>query len=90
MKHIPWNTNIATTAPTMSSGVNGKYWSGSMTFDTVNFIVYIRPSVGLAAEQFGGLYAQTDLRKNITDNLAYVGSSWVDVTGDLSKNFTGL
>lgn len=50
MKHIPWNTNIATTAPTMSSGVNGKYWSGSMTFDTVNFIVYIRPSVGLASE----------------------------------------
>lgn len=49
MKHVPWNTNIATTAAAMNAGTDGIRWAGSMTFDLVNFIVYIRPSAGVAS-----------------------------------------
>jgi hypothetical protein len=44
MRFTAWNTNIATTAAAMTAGANLPYWSGSMTYDPVNFIVYIRPS----------------------------------------------
>lgn len=48
MKFTAWNTDIATTAAAMSYGQNLPKWSGSMTYDPVNFIVYIRPSSGTA------------------------------------------
>ncbi len=50
MKFVQWNTNIATTAASMVSGESLPAWSGSMTFDPTNRIVYIRPSDGVAAE----------------------------------------
>lgn len=50
MKHVPWTTNLATTAALMVSGKNGLYWSGSMTFDPTARILYIRPSTGTAIQ----------------------------------------
>ncbi len=50
MKYVAWDTNIATTAAAMVSGASLPYWSGSMTYDPANFIVYIRPSSGTAAQ----------------------------------------
>ncbi len=50
MKFVAWNTNIATTAASMVSGASLPAWSGSMTFDPTNRIVYIRPSDGVAAD----------------------------------------
>lgn len=50
MKHVPWTTDLATTAALMNSGSNGKVWAGSMTFNTATNTLYIRPSVGTAAE----------------------------------------
>jgi hypothetical protein len=49
MKHVPWNTNIATTAAAMNAGKSGVYWAGSMTFDTATNTLYIRPSEGAAS-----------------------------------------
>lgn len=49
MKHIPWNTNLTTTALQMTNGT-GIGWAGSMTFDPVARIVYIRPSAGLVKD----------------------------------------
>lgn len=49
MKYVAWDTNIATTAAAMTDGASLPYWSGSMTYDPANFIVYIRPSSGAAS-----------------------------------------
>jgi hypothetical protein len=50
MKWVAWNANLATTAAAMNAGQSLPAWSGSMTWDTTNKIVYIRPSSGLASE----------------------------------------
>ena len=44
---------------------------------------------GVRSDQLTGLYAQVDLKRNVTDNLAPVSSlsTWKDVTVDLRKNF---
>lgn len=49
MKYVAWDTDIATTAAAMTDGASLPYWSGSMTYDPANFIVYIRPSSGAAS-----------------------------------------
>ncbi len=50
MRFRQWDTNIATTAAGMSTGASLPYWSGSMTYDPVARIVYIRPSSGVPAD----------------------------------------
>lgn len=50
MRFTEWDTNIATTAAAMTDGQSLPYWSGSMTYDYNNRIVYIRPSSGTAAQ----------------------------------------
>lgn len=50
MKFVSWRGNLTDTAAAMSSSKNGNLWSGSMSFDTTNNILYIRPSSGTASQ----------------------------------------
>lgn len=50
MKFTAWNVNIATTAAAMATGASLPAYSGSMTYDYINRIVYIRPSAGVPSE----------------------------------------
>lgn len=94
MKFVAWNTNIATTAAAMNAGQSLPYWSGSMTYDPTNRIVYIRPSSGLASahtyvvsETLNGFSNYSTQRNLVIDGLDFRHLSRHAV--DL-KNKTGL
>lgn len=94
MKFVAWNANIATTAAAMNAGQSLPYWSGSMTYDPTNRIVYIRPSSGLASahtyvvsEALNGLSNYSTQRNLAIDGLDFRHLSRHAI--DL-KNKTGL
>jgi hypothetical protein len=83
MKYVAWNTNIATTSASMNSGSNGFYWAGSMTYDPVSKLIYIRPSSGVpsahtyvVSETIHGMSSSSTPAKNgVVDGLKFTNIS---------------
>lgn len=78
MKHVPWTTDLATTAALMVSGQSLPAWSGSMTFDPAAKVLYIRPSSGTAAqhsyfvaETLNGISNASTVRNLVIDGLEF-------------------
>lgn len=78
MKFVAWTTDRATTAALMVSGQSLPAWSGSMTYDPTNKIVYIRPSSGTPAqhayvvsETLNGLSNSSTVRGLTIDGLEF-------------------
>lgn len=80
MKFVQWDTNIATTAALMVSGESLPAWSGSMTFDPTNRIVYIRPSDGVASDH---VYV-------VSDNGTSAGNGLVNSTASAGLVIDGI
>ena len=78
MKWVPWTTDLATTAALMNAGQSLPFWSGSMTYDPTNRIVYIRPSSGtpsgkeyIVSEVLNGLSNSSTARGLTIDGLEF-------------------